>query len=40
VFVDSRRELITDPLEQLLDARRVSDEGDRHLETFGSDVTE
>jgi hypothetical protein len=35
---EHRRELIPDPLEELLDARRVPDEGDGHLEPSGRDV--
>ena len=32
-------ELFSDPLKQLLDGRGVADEGGRHLETSGRDVT-
>ncbi|KFV45758.1 hypothetical protein N328_06988, partial [Gavia stellata] len=34
------RELLRDPLEELLDGRAVADEGDGHLEAAGRDVTD
>lgn len=33
------RELVANSLEELLDAGRISDEGNRHLETTGRDIT-